>query len=522
MEANQAVLSELSLTAVLQQIVSSARELVEARYAALAVLGTDGEVTRFVHVGMDEETVRRIGRPPRGLGLLSVLVEDPRTLRLARISDHPRSVGFPPHFPPMQTFLGVPIKVRGLVAGILYLTERAGGEFTEDDETTIEAFAVSAGIAIENARLYEESRRRQAWSEAVAAVSAALLDPHRGDALGLVAETVLPLTDADVVTVVVPGEEPETFEVRLARGAGATELEGRTYAAGHSVAAYAIHSGRAVRVADRAEGGFAIHLQEVVDVGPALALPLQGSSRTYGVLIVGRRHGRPVFSPQDLSLGESFAAQAALAMELAEARTDQQRLVVLEDRERIARDLHDLVIQRLFASGLMLDGLAGSQLPPVADRLGLVVDGLDAAISQIRTVIFQLQSTPAGRTLRASVLDIAHRAAQDLGFAPDVGFEGPVDTVASDAVVDDVTAVCREALTNVARHAHAQRAGVTVSASGQRLTVVVRDDGVGVRGTPGRSGLEDLGQRALRYGGSSGLVSGPTGGTELRWVIPLT
>jgi two-component system, NarL family, sensor histidine kinase DevS len=524
MEANQAVLGELSLTAVLRRIVASARELVGARYAALAVLGPDGQLAQFVHMGMDEETVRRIGRLPRGHGLLRVLIEDPRPLRLARISDHPRSVGFPPHFPPMQTFLGVPVKVREVVHGNLYLTERVGGgEFTEEDETTLQAFALSAGIAIENARLYEESQRRRHWAEGVAGVSSVLLDPHQGDALGLVAETVLRLTDGDVVTVVVPDDQPATFVVRLARGAGAAEVTGRTYPAGRSIAARAIETGRAVQVADRqTDGRFAIPLKEVVDIGPALALPLHGSSRTYGVLVVGRRHGRPPFGPSDLTLGETFATQAALAMELAEARADQQRLVVLRDRERIAQDLHDHVIQRLFASGLMLDGLTGSQPPPVAARLTSVVDGLDATIRQLRTLIFRLQASSEDRTLRTVVLDVAEEAAQVLGFPPDVSFEGPVDTVADAQVVDDVAAVCREALANVGRHAHAHAVSVSVTASATRLSVLVVDQGSGPGTAPAGRGLEDLRQRALRYGGSFGLVGGPTGGTELQWSVPLT
>ncbi|GAA3549723.1 GAF domain-containing sensor histidine kinase [Microlunatus spumicola] len=523
--ANRAILGELSLTTVLRQIVESARELVGARYAALGVLGPDGGLAEFVHVGMDEETVRRIGRLPRGLGLLGVLVDDPRPLRVDRISDDPRSVGPPAHLPSMETFLGVPVKVRDVVYGNLYLTERLDGAvFSEEDQATLEAFGVSAGNAIENARLYEETRRRERWAEAAAAVSSVLLDPRSGDPLGLIAETVLRLTDGDVITVVVPTGD-RTFRVRLARGTGAVGLEGTLYPSSRSVAALALETGRAVRVASREqEGAFAVHLRDLVDVGPVLALPLIGSTGSYGVLIVGRLTGRPPFAAGDLDLGESFAAQAAIATELAQAREAQQRLVVLQDRERIARDLHDHVIQRLFASGLTLEGLAGAQTPAVAARLVSVVDGIDATIRQLRTLIFRLQTAPAGRTLRTAVLDVTAAAAPGLGFEPDVGFEGPVDTVATDGVVDDVALVCEEALTNVARHARAQQISLTVTATPAALTVVVTDDGVGPG--PGRpragAGLRDLATRARTYGGRSELGTGPAGGTELVWSIPLS
>ena len=372
--------------------------------------------------------------------------------------------------------------------------------------------------------LFEDSRRRQHWAEAAAAVSSALLDPtSAADPLGLIADTVLRLTRADVVSVVVPAPEPGMFRVQRSRGVGAERIEGIRYPASHSVAAMALATGRGVRIASIEDENpqYSIHLRRVLDVGAVLGLPLHGSARSHGALVVARRRGLPAFDLSDLELSESFAAQAAIAMELAQARADQQRLVVLQDRERIARDLHDHVIQRLFASGLTLEGMAGSLPPEAAARLASVVDELDVTIRQIRNLIFRLQPSESGRGLRTAVLAVVAETTALLGFEPEVGFEGPVDTVAGDEVVDDVVAVVREALTNVVRHARATGVGLHVSTAGSVLTVVVQDDGVGLRAGTRRSGLENLAQRAAGYGGACDVGPGPAGGTELRWSVPL-
>ena len=384
--------------------------------------------------------------------------------------------------------------------------------------------AVTAGIATENARRHEDSQRRQHWAEAAAAVSSALLDPADGtDPLGLIADTVLRLTCADVVSVVVPAAEPGTFQVQRSRGVGAERVEGMLYPASHSIAAMALETGRGLRIASIEDENprYSIHLRRVLDVGAVMGLPLHGSARSHGALVVARARGREAFDVTDLELSESFAAQAAIAMELAQARADQQRLVVLQDRERIARDLHDHVIQRLFASGLTLEGMAGSLPSEAAARLVSVVDDLDVTIRQIRNLIFRLQPPGEGRSLRSAVLAVVGETVPLLGSEPEVRFEGPVDTVAGEGLVDDVAAVVREALTNVLRHARATRVALHVSTTAGVLTVLVRDDGVGLTGVARRSGLENLVQRATGYGGACEVGPGPTGGTELRWSVPL-
>ncbi|MBB3326865.1 GAF domain-containing sensor histidine kinase [Microlunatus antarcticus] len=490
MQADRAILSELSMTTVLRQIASSARDLVDARYAAVGVVGTDGEPAELVHVGTPDDAVRRNG----GLA-----------------ADH--------------GLLGVPITVRDAVHANLYLSEPAGGGgFTAEDRAVLDALGVTAGFAIQNSWLYEDSQRRQHWAEAVAQVSSALLDPSPGDdPVALIADTVLALTRADVVSVVVPASEPGTFRVQLARGVRASEIEGMTYPALRSVAALALATGKGVRMGSQeVEEGFVIHLRSIVDVGAVLGLPLHGSEGSRGALVVVRRHGRPAFDLSDLVLSESFAAQAALAMELAQARADQQQLVVLQDRERIARDLHDHVIQRLYALGLTLEGLAGSSDPVTAPRLVSVVDDLDVTVRQIRNLIFRLQASETVRTLRSAVLEVTDEATPGLGFDPDVSFEGPVDTLADEALVGDVEAVCREALSNVVRHARASSVSVRVTAFGAALTVVVSDDGIGLDRLSRRSGLHNLERRALQRQGSCRLSRRPAGGTVLRWSIPLT
>ena len=523
MEAKQAVLSELSLQPVLRRIVVSARELVGARYAALGVIGPDGDLEEFVHAGMDEETVASMAHLPTGRGLLGVLIDEPHPLRLDHIPQDPRRAGFPEHHPPMQSFLGVPLKVRDTIYGNLYLTEAATGAFTAEDEATIQALGVAAGIAIENARLYEDSRRRQQWAEAAAEITGVLLDPARGtDAVGLVADTVLRLAGADVVSVVVPEEDGARFRVQLARGDGASDLEGSVYPAERSVAARALRTGYGIRVGSTSERErFAFHQDRVMALGSVVAVPLHGSIGSHGVLVAARRRGRTAFDAVDLEMSESFAAQAAIALELAQARADQQRLEVLEDRERIARDLHDHVIQRLFAAGLSLEGTAGTLDADPAARIRVVADELDVTIRQIRTVIFQLQSSGAERSLRAAVLQVVSDVAPALGLVPDVAFRGPVDTTVGPAVVEDVVAVVREGLSNAARHASAGRVSLLVEARGSSLQVVVADDGLGPSGSGRRSGLANLERRALPYGGHCELVGRPAGGTELRWTIPL-
>lgn len=527
LSANRSIVAELALPAVLRRIVEAARELAGARYAALGVIGVDGSLEQFIHVGMDDSTVAVIGELPKGRGLLGALIADPRPIRLNRISDDERSSGFPPGHPTMRSFLGVPIRSRNVVFGNLYLTEHRDGVFSDQDAELVLALAATAGIAIENARLYEESQRRQRWLRATADLSAAILgQPADLKPLELIVSTFEQLAQGDVATLVLPATTPGTLHVEVASGVAATQLVGLEYPADNSLVGSAMETGRAVRIGafDDSQRQF-VHIARVMDLGPVMVVPLSGNAGAQGALTVGRTKGRAPFDTADAEMAEAFASHAAVAMELLDARMAQQRVAVLEDRDRIARDLHDHVIQRLFASGLQVQSVVSGLTPgSSADRLDRVVVDLDETIHQIRSSIFALQDPVAAVApgLRSAVLGVVRQAAELPGPDPAVRFVGPVDTLVPTAMIGDVEAVIREGLANVARHAHATHVSVDVHADATTLTVCIVDDGTGLAETDRRSGLENLRRRAITWSGTLDIVAEQPHGVRLCWVVPLS
>jgi signal transduction histidine kinase len=525
LRATQTVTSGLSLPVVLRRIAEAARELAGARYAALGVLAPEGGLAEFVHVGMDDELAVRIGHLPEGKGLLGALIEDPQPIRLARIADDPRSCGFPLDHPPMTSFLGVPIRVGDEVFGNLYLAESVHGQFTADDEELIKALAATAATVIDNARLYEAARQRGEWLQASAIIARRLLsaDLDEIDSLRLIAEHSRDVAQADLVTVALPDGDGN-LRVQVAVGAAAEGVSGVRMPREGSLSGQVFTTGTPLRLTSPDErADLRAAAPDDLEAGPVLVVPLVGSHTTHGVLSVVRLRGRSAFTAEDLGMATGFASQASVALELARARADQQRAALLDERERIAADLHDHVIQRLFASGLSLQALAATLGPGRAtDRVLATVVDLDATISQIRTAIFALQQPPqaAPRGLRARLLEVATEVAPALGFEPAVRFAGLVDTL-PDAVGDDLLAVLREALTNAARHAHATVVDVELSAADDRLTLDVRDDGRGIGETTRCSGLANLRHRAERYGGTLAVDSG-SDGTRLTWSVPLS
>ncbi len=529
--ANKAIIADLDLPDVLHRIVAAACELVHARYGALGVLAPGGGLQEFIHAGIDAETVARIGPLPSGEGLLGALVDDPAPIRLRKLSDDARSAGFPPEHPPMDSFLGVPIRVRGLVFGNLYLAEALSGEFTAEDEELVIALAATAGVAIENARLFEQAERRQNWLRASTQISGQLLSVDGEEPLQLIAREAREIADADLVTVVLPTSNAQRLMVEVASGIHAEELAGNTFAIEGSLAGAAFESGRAVLVGDVTDDDrFHVQLAEVIAVGPVMVLPLVGTQRMRGALVIGRTQGRHHFDEADLDMAMTFANHAAVALELADARADQQRVVLLEDRDRIARDLHDHVIQRLFAAGLTVQSVASGLSDSRAERLDRVVAGIDDTIRQIRTSIFQLRGHlgPQTGTARTRVLEVVGEVTPTLAFTPRVRFSGPIDLVVPEDVVDDIVAVTREALSNVARHARATGAEVVLTASSTELTIEVSDNGTGLGDVERRSGLDNLRRRAEQRGGTFTVTSPARAepsateeGTRLRWTIPL-
>ncbi len=533
LSANRMIIGELDLPSVLHHIVEAACELVNARYGALGVLSPVGGLQEFVHVGIDESTAAQIGPLPSGKGLRGAVIDEAQAIRLRVMSDDIRSVGFPPNHPPMSSFLGVPVRVRDEVFGNLYLTEARGGEFSAEDEELVMALAATAGIAIENARLFEEAQRRQGWLHASMQITRQLLSAEGEEPLRLIARQTREIADADIVTVVLPTPNGQRLMVEVAAGARADEFTGLSYAMENTLAGLAFSTGGPVLVGDvTAEPQYVVHLSELLSVGPVMVLPLVGTQRMRGALVVGRLHGRHRFHEADLDMATTFANHAAVALELADARADQQRMILLEDRDRIARDLHDHVIQRLFAAGLSVQSIAAALgSDGKADRLTRVVTEIDDTIRQIRTSIFQLrgQLGPQTGTVRNRLLEVVADVAATLGFEPRVRLDGPIDSVVPEAVADDLIAVAREALTNVSRHADATRVSVTLTAGSTEFALDVIDDGVGIGDTDRRSGLSNLRQRAAQHGGALTLSPAPPEhasptreGTWLRWTIPLT
>ncbi|GHF36455.1 histidine kinase [Streptomyces griseosporeus] len=529
LEAVLSVGRELDLAQALRRIVEAAAVLVDAEYAALGVIGPDGRrLSAFHTVGVTEEQIAEIGPFPEGHGILGELIRHPQALRLPKLSQHPASYGFPAHHPPMNTFLGVPIRVRDQIFGNLYLTEKRGGaEFDEEDESVLSTLAVAAGVAIDNARLYEDSRLRERWLQANAEITHSLMSGSDHTAvLGLIAERAREITGAALAVVAIPMEDTGALTVELAIGAEADRhrrlvlpVEGSLVGEAFSTAA-PVTSGDVSRD-DRASTG----PKRFIGLGPAVAVPIGTAEGVRGVVLLVREAGQTAFTGKEIEPLRGFAAQAAVAMELAERRRDAEEIAVLKDRDRIARDLHDLAIQRLFATGMTLQS-AGRFIehPEAGERVVRAVDDLDETIKIIRSTIFGLRARESGRGsgLRARAVRTAGDAAPVLGFAPSVRMEGLLDTHVPREVADQVVAVLSEALTNVCRHAQADRVDVVLETDGREVRLTVTDNGVGIPPEGRRSGLRNMAERAEQLGGSlEWQAATDSGGTRLQWRVPL-
>lgn len=526
LEAVRVVSSGLELDSTLRQIVKAAADLVGARYGALGVVGENGLLTEFVHTGMDQQTIDSIGTLPVGHGVLGVVLKEAEPLRLEDLSTHSASIGFPAHHPPMRSFLGVSIRARGEVFGRLYLTEKIGAAaFEEDDEVVLLALAAAAGIAVENARLYEEVRRRQRWLEAVGEITVELLDgTDANEALRLIAGRARELTAADSAFIALPviagGDDAAVTELRVAvcDGLGGDVLTGTTIQTQGST------SGAVFR--DRVPRNVLALAQSLPEqigtsFGPALVLPLGTGKSISGVLLTIRRHGATPFDDQQLQIAASFADQAALALQRAETQSARTDLVIFSDRDRIARDLHDQVIQRLFAVGLAMHGtLRRSTTDEVTSRLNDHIDQLHEVIQDIRTTIFDLNTESSDvPTVRSVLKKVITELTADSALHVSVRMTGPLEVLPVE-LVEHAEAVVREAVSNVVRHANARDLLVTVSVEDD-LVIAVTDDGVGLPAQVARSGLHNLNRRAIEAGGTCTVTRGETGGTRLVWSAPL-
>ncbi len=516
LRANRVVVEQLELEEVLRRIVEAAVDLVDARFGALGVIGTDGYLERFIHVGMSDEDAARIGHLPRGDGVLGAVIQDAAAIRLEHLHDDPRSSGFPAGHPPMDAFLGVPVRVRDQVFGNLYLTDPGSGRFSHEDEELVSVLAATAGIAIENARLFDEVRIRERWTTALARVTSALLNDET-DQLDVIVEQVAAVVDAALVCILTA--DGEELVISAASGPLAVGVHGVRFARDGSLAGRAIDTGETLLVDGREA---AAQYPSQPELGPTFIAPLTAGGAVLGALTVSRAAGGPRISDVDIDRATEFARQASVALQLARGRLARQQLERVEDRSRIARDLHDHVIQRLFGAGLALQAQSARLDDGSRSVVLEQVDAIDAAIGEIRTVIFALSSPSPGTTsLRHRVLDAVGELAPGLAAAPRLTFEGPVDLAVPAEMVDDVVAVVRESVANVVRHAHASAVDVEVAVDDGRVTVRVVDDGVGFSPGGRRSGTANIAARAGQLGGGYDIRPGDDGGTVVTWSAPL-
>ncbi|WP_412180309.1 GAF domain-containing protein [Streptomyces yangpuensis] len=535
LEAVVSVGRELDLSQVLRRIVEAAALLVDAQYGALGVIGPDGKtLSQFLTYGLTDEEIARIGPLPAGHGILGELIRDPEPLRLTDLGADEASYGFPPHHPPMRTFLGVPIRVRDEVFGNLYLTDKRGGQdFDAEDESVISTLSVAAGVAIDNARLYEGSQRQQRWLQANAEITNSLLSGSpRLEVLELIAHRAQEITGAALADVSVPVAGTDDLVVELAIGAdGADGADGKTrrglvIPVEGTLSGAAYQAGAPVTTAGLAEDDrYTSGPGRFDGLGPAVAVPLGTAAKdTRGVLLLARHLGEPVFTEGELEPLLAFAGQAALALELAERRSGAEQLALLEDRDRIARDLHDLAIQRLFATGMTLQS-AGRlvQNEGAAERISRAVGDLDETIKIIRSTIFGLRAREEDTrpSLRAHVARAVGETATTLGFPPRLSMEGLLDTDVPAQVAEHVVAALTEMLSNAARHAHATRVEVSLQATSDEVILTVTDNGRGIPAEGRRSGLRNLEERAQSLCGTLDIARPDEGGSRLVWRAPL-
>jgi signal transduction histidine kinase len=532
LEAVVAIGSDLSLPDVLRRIIDSAATLVSARYGALGVIGPDGRLTDFITVGLSPDEVEAIGAHPEGHGLLGAVISARAPIRVEDITSDGRASGFPAHHPPMRSFLGVPIRVGTEVFGDLYVCDKtlpssdpgvADGSFDADDEELLVAFAAAAGIAIENARLYQRVREREQTAAGIQEVTEAILRDAPQDTITEIVARRTRLLVGTELSVVMRRDAARPVLHLYADGSRAADVTGTQLAATAEQDVLMARDASDATVLDAASAGCPVaDLADLAHLGPMLIVPMQVEDRP-GLVVLGNHRGGPAVTAEQRERAVHFATQVRVALALRGAQTELRRLSVLHDRERIAADLHDKVIQRLFAAGMSLQSVEPLVGDPTAlQRVRTTIDTLDETIREIRTTIFDLSPPAAQRSLRALVTRLCDDYADRFGFTCRASFDGDVDGPDVVVLAEHVVATLREALSNVARHAEAGTAEVRLELVGDELTLEVRDDGVGVpAGVARRSGLGTMARRAEELGGTFSISPGPVNGTVVLWRIPV-
>jgi signal transduction histidine kinase len=527
LEAGLALASELSLPMVLQRIVDLAAEVTDARYGALGLIGAGGDLVDFITTGISVKQRRAIGALPHGKGLLGMLIREPRIVRVAEIRSHPESVGFPPNHPPMTSFLGAPVQAIGRVYGNIYLADkRSAPEFSEDDERSLHILATQAGVAIANASLYQESVRRERWLEALREISGHILEgADANTVLNSIAEHARDLAGADAASILTTTASPGNLVVAAAVGAYAPKVRKQSVPAAESIAGGVIQTGKVLHTDDASTHARAYQpIIRLGHVGPAIFVPLRVRGRSTGTLMVANLKGGRLFDDATIRLVETFADQASVAIEYSRAQADVQRVGLMEERERIARELHDGIIQSLFAVGMGLQGtalLAGS--PTTAARIDDAVDELDRVIRDLRNYIFGLRpGILADRQLDQALQELGDDLQKRSGARVEVKVDAELAASLSSRS-HQIVQLTREALSNVARHAQAGRSSVRLAREGKVAVLVIEDDGVGFNADSesGGNGLRNMRQRTEAMGGAMMVKSEVGKGTSLQMTFPV-
>ncbi|MET4144789.1 GAF domain-containing protein [Arthrobacter sp. UYCo732] len=521
-----ALAEDLSLEVVLHRVVSSACDLLQAEYGALGVIGSDRALSHFITVGIDDELAHKIGPLPTGQGVLGLLISDPNPLRLHDLSQHPDAYGFPKNHPPMKSFLGLPIRVRDVVFGNLYLTQKkGGGDFTDEDEDLAEALAAAAGVAIENARLYEDSRHRTAWLQACMDVTGKMMGDEEAPegqegGLDMIAARALRESSSALALILVQEDPSNLFRIAGAAGNTASEWVGSLVSFDSAEINTVVATGRAALIEDASS---ALGSGEGLAGGRLLVIDLSALGTHHGLLVLMRERVAGTFSKTDMEMGTVFGSHVALALELARAHRMREQLAVFTDRDRIARDLHDIVIQRLFAAGLSIQSLRHVITGDSAARtLQTVTAELDETIRELRNTIYSLSDSGMNRVLLSSrVLQAVRTGGRSLPFVPLLTLTGPIDAIRDEETALNILAVITEGLSNAVRHSGADSIGVSVSLEDGCVCVLIQDDGAGFTVPPPGNGLSNMEHRARTLGGTFEVSSSPKTGTALSWRAPV-
>ena len=527
LEAGLTLASELSLPMVLQRIVDLAAEVTDARYGALGVIGEGGQLIDFITAGISAKQRKAIGALPRGRGILGLLIREPRIIRIKDIGRHPKSVGFPANHPPMRSFLGAPVQAMGKVYGNIYLAEKRGAaEFSLEDERSCRVLATQAGVAIANASLYQKTVRRERWLEALHEITADILEGVRADSLlTSIGEHARELAGADAATILTTTSNPGQLVVAAAVGAHASKVQGQFVPAANSISGAVMETGKPLHTDNASTHGGAYQpIIRLGQVGPAIFVPLRVLGRSTGTLMVANLNGGRPFDKGTIRLVETFADQASVAIEYARAQDDVRRVGLMDERERIAKELHDGIIQSLFAVGMGLQGTALlTASPETAARIEGAVGELDRVIRDLRNYIFGLRpgilaDRQLDQALRELGEDIQKRSAARVEVEVDAELAATVSSRSH-----QIVQLTREALSNVARHAQAGHSVVRLARKGATAVLTIEDDGVGfdVRSDPDGNGLRNMRERAEAMGGTLRVSSKAGKGTKLRLTFPI-